>query len=309
MKRSRLVVGGLFGLALSLFVAGCGSEPKSDTSPANPDAQPIRLTIGYADWAEAVAVSELMKVLLETHFKYDVRLQQSDVETIFQQVANGETDAFLDVWLPRTHENYWQQYQDRLVDLGPWYRDGATLGLAVPDYVDIHSIAGLKGQADRFGGKIVGIEAGAGLTRIVEQQAMPAYGLNGYTLSKSSTDDMIAALHEAVNNHEPIVVTVWKPHWIFNAYPVRYLDDPKGAMGKADDIHAIVRQGLEEDAPVAYRLFERFELTERQLSNLERAIEDARSPYGGVQRWLDDHADVVQPWLTAARETINRELY
>ena len=310
MKRSSILYGGLFALAAALLLAGCDpNRERAQHTDAAGAAEPTQITISYVDWAEAVAVSELMKALLETYFDYDVRLQQAEIETAFKQVASGETDAFLDVWLPHTHANYWQQHHDNLVDLGPWYRDGATLGIAVPDYVEARSIGDLKEAVDRFKGEIVGIEAGAGLTRIVEEEAMSAYALDNYTLSKSSTASMIAALDKAVNTHKSIAVTAWKPHWIFNAYPLRYLDDPKNAMGDAETIHAVVRQGLENDAPVAYRLLDAFRLDARELGSLELAIEDARSPYGGVQNWLDDHADLVQPWITAAREKVDRELY
>lgn len=310
MNRSSKRIGGFFLLAGAILMAGCGADSESDAQHENAASSgPVQITIGYVDWAEAVAVSQLVKNLLEQHFDYEVRLEQANIETVFQQVADGETDAFLDVWLPTTHENYWRQYQNDLVDLGPWYEEDATLGLAVPDYVPIRSMADLKGSAEQFDGEIVGIESGAGLTRIVQDKAISAYGLDAYTLVTSGTPEMIAALDEAVSARRPIVVTAWKPHWIFNAYPLRYLDDPENAMGKPDRIHAVVRKGLEEDAPAAYKLMDALSLSEQQLGSLELAIEDARSPYGGVQRWLDAHDDLVRPWVRAAREKVERELY
>ena len=40
---------------------------------------------------------------------------------------------------------------------------------------------------------------------------------------------------------------------IFQRYDLKYLDDPKGSMGKAESINTIARKGLKEDEPEAYR--------------------------------------------------------
>lgn len=113
MNRSSKRIGGFFLLAGAILMAGCGADSESDAQRENAASSgPVQITIGYVDWAEAVAVSQLVKNLLEQHFDYEVRLEQANIETIFQQVASGETDAFLDVWLPTTHENYWREHQN-----------------------------------------------------------------------------------------------------------------------------------------------------------------------------------------------------
>ena len=92
-------------------------------------------------------------------------------------------------WLPNTHEDYWAEYGDQVNDLVTWY-DKAPLTWAVPTYVaeneGITSIADLKGKADTFGGEIVGIESGAGLTRISKDSVIPTYELGDELLSWSS---------------------------------------------------------------------------------------------------------------------------
>lgn len=287
-----------------LLLTACGPEgdvAQATTQRAAADSK-VEITIGYVNWAEDVAVTHLMKALLESHFGYDVTIKPMDAPTAFKAVADGDIDAFLDVWLPKTHANYWEQYKNQVVDLGKWYASSATLGIAVPDYVDAESIADLKGQAERYNGKIVGIEAGAGVMRLTRNKVIPAYGLEDYTLTSQGTAHMIAALDEAIRKHEPIAITAWKPHWMFTAYPLRYLKDPKNTLGDKEYLHVIVRKDFKSYAPVAYRLLDGFKLTESQLGTLELAIDDARSVYGGVRAWLKNHTDVVTPWLAAAGE-------
>ncbi|MBG9885278.1 glycine/betaine ABC transporter substrate-binding protein, partial [Bacillus toyonensis] len=92
--------------------------------------------------------------------------------------------------------------------LGAYYAN-AKLTIAVPEYTDISSIADLAGNADRFGGKIYGIEPGAGLTKQTKESMMPEYGLDGeYELATSSTAAMLTELKKATEKKEDIVVTL-----------------------------------------------------------------------------------------------------
>lgn len=87
------------------------------------------------------------------------------------------------------------------------------------------------------------------------------------------------------------------------------LDDPKHSMGGTETIHAVARPDLADAAPVAVKLIRTLHLSEQQLTSLELAIADARSPYGGVRRWLDAHPHAADAWVNAAREIAGRELY
>jgi glycine betaine/proline transport system substrate-binding protein len=284
-----LVLGLLFvGLA-----GGCGG------GQAGGGAGDEKLTIGYIDWDEDVAVSNVAKIMLEEDLGYDVELTLAEVGPLYSGVASGDIDAFLDVWLPNTHKTYWDEYQNQIVDLGQWYEGTATLGLGVPDYVDAQSIEDLNGDRDEFGGEIIGIEPGAGIMRIVEDEAIPGYGLD-YELVASSTPAMISELEQAMNNQEPIVFTAWKPHWMFTAYDIRYLEDPKGEMGTPEQLSAITREGLDEDAPDAFQFLDNINLTEEQLADLELAIRDAGDPEQGARDWLEENREVAEGWLPSS---------
>jgi glycine betaine/proline transport system substrate-binding protein len=292
LRRALSIIG--LAAVLGALVAGCGGGSASSENK--------ELTIGYIEWDEDVAVSNLTKVLLEEDLGYEnVKLQLADVGLLFSGVAGGDLDAFQDVWLPTTHKTYWEKHQDEVVDLGQWYEGEASLGLAVPEYVEAQSIGDLAEHRDEFGGKIVGIEPGSGIMSVTAENAIPEYDLD-YDVIDSSTPAMLAEVKNAVDAQEPIVFTAWKPHWMFTAYPIRYLEDPKEAMGGSETISAIARQGLEEDNPGAFALLENINLTEDQLGELELAINDAGDPVEGVKTWLGENRDVVEPWIDAARQ-------
>lgn len=286
---------GLVVLA-TLLLAACGGMGRSDG--AGNEAKGT-IEIGYIPWDEDIAVSYLWKALLEEQ-GYQVKLTQVEVAPLFAAVANGSIDLFLDVWMPSTHGQYMERFGDRVEVLGTWY-DQADLGLAVPDYVEARSIADLPRYADRFGKRIVGIEAGAGLMRVTRESAMPGYGLDDWELVQSSTPTMLAELERAIQNREWIVVTLWRPHWAFAKYDIRYLDDPKGLMNPegAEKIQIIARQGFRDDFPEVARWLERFELTLDQLAALEAAIQEhgADQTAKGVAAWLEESRGLVETWL------------
>ena len=124
------------------------------------DRQVVR--IGYVSWAEGIAMTHLIKVLVEDRFGYDVELTLADPAPIFTSLANREIDLFLDAWLPKTHGSHMAEYGDQLIDLGPNF-EGARIGLVVPAYVDLDSIPELGDDAARVDGAITGIDSGAGI--------------------------------------------------------------------------------------------------------------------------------------------------
>src|SRR5699024_9964953 len=229
------------------------------------------VTIGMAaGWDEDIAVSHLWKYVLEEK-GYDVTLKELDVAPVFIGVAKGDLDLFFDTWLPVTHEDYWKKYKDQVVDLGVWY-DEATLNIAVPEYMDVTTIGDLKGVADQVNGTITGIDPGAGLTRVTKTEAMPAYGLDNYELKTSSTPAMLAALKKATDAEEPIVVTLWHPHWAYSAFPIKDLEDPKGAMGDAEEIHTIASEDFAESNDEVVEAVKNFKMDDETLADLEKVV-------------------------------------
>ena len=88
--------------------------------------------------------------------------------------------------------------------------------------------------------------------------ALDDYGLNDWTLIEGSCAGMMAELKKAYDREKPIIITGWAPHWKFSAYNLKFLEDPKGTFGGAEDIHTIVRKGLDQDTPGAYTILDQF---------------------------------------------------
>lgn len=136
------------------------------------------------------------------------------------------------------------------MDLGTWNTD-ATLSIAVNADAPINSLDELAANADLFGNTIVGIEPGAGLTDITANSVIPGYGLEGMTFTTSSTAGMLAELTAATTAGENIAVTLWHPHWAYEAFALKDLADPQGTLGDAEGLHSYSRVGFADDNPIA----------------------------------------------------------
>ena len=234
-------------LSLSLLAAGCGSDDTGEGSDATADKS---ITLGIIpSWTDGLSTAYLWKHVLEDE-GYDVEIEElADAAPLYAGVAKGDVDVYPSAWPEVTHQDYMTQYEDDIEDLGTYY-EGAKLTFAVPEYSDIDSIADLTEHADDLDGKIYGIEPGAGLTRTTKESVMPTYGLeDDFQLVESSTTAMLAQLKKSTDAEQDVVVTLWRPFWANAEFPVKDLEDPEGALGEAEGLHELARNGFSEDHP------------------------------------------------------------
>jgi len=291
MRSLRLGSAALAAVALLAALAGCATG-NSEEGNSGGSASGDQLTIGYINWDEDIAVTHLWQKVLQDK-GYDVQIQQvSDAGPTFVGLDKGDLDLFFDAWLPATHKTYWDKYGKDLTDISTWY-DSAPLTIAVPKYVDIDSMAELKAHASEFDKTIVGIEPGAGLTRVTKTSMMPKYGLGDWTLKTSSTPAMLATLKKDIAEKKPVVVTLWRPHWAYTAFPIKDLQDPKGAMGKPDSIHAVGAGDFADNFPKVADMVKKFHMDDQQLGTLEQAVlvKNKDNPAKGVEEWLKANPD------------------
>jgi glycine betaine/proline transport system substrate-binding protein len=259
------------------------------------------LLLANIGWDENVAVSHLTKVLLEDELDYEgVDINTSeDLDSTYRDVASGELDAFQDVWLPN-QEALLDQVTEDVEHLEPWFLGETKQGMAVPAYMDVRSINQLNGTDAQF---IFGIEPSSVMMQEVGEEVMPAYSLE-QKLVEAPTAGMLAEVERLYATRENFVFLAWSPHWMNQRYDIRYLEDPKDAMGVTNDpaeCSTIVRGGLREADPVAYAFMDALELTEEQINGLEYTINDEEDPLAGARRWASENRDVVRPWIEAAR--------
>jgi glycine betaine/proline transport system substrate-binding protein len=254
---------------LSLAATGCGKSDKRSTGKS--------ADLVYVNWAEGIAYTHLAKVILEDKMGYKVKLTAADVGPAYTSVAQGDKDAFMETWLPVLHKDYIDKYKDQVVDLGHVYQ-GTQSGLVVPAYVTIDKVSELNEARDKFGGQIIGID---------------------YKLVQSSGPAMAAALKEAIDKKQWIVVTGWKPHWKFGRWDLKFLEqDADKMVWKEGNIHIMGRKNLEADKPELAQFLKTMKMTDEQLSDLMVKVNSGGDDVEAVARqWMNDNEAVVSAWI------------
>jgi glycine betaine/proline transport system substrate-binding protein len=290
MKSLKLVL-----IALLIGMISIGSVVAGGQSEGAEQKGSVELA--YVEWARAVAITHVAGEVLD-RIGYDVELNNVANAAMWQSVAAGDSDALLCAWLPATHQMFYGEqgeFTDEVVDLGPNYT-GARLGLVVPAYVEEDSIPDLVENADKYDNEIVGIDPGAGMMQQTESAIEnDTYGLGAFSLLEGSGPTMTAALGDAINNEQPIVVTGWAPHWMFGRWDLKILDDPQNVFGKAETINTIVRQGLEEDQPELYRFLNEFDWfsIEEGLGQVMVAIQEGTTPEEAAAEYVENNQAAI----------------
>jgi glycine betaine/proline transport system substrate-binding protein len=283
MKQFKLYILMLLVYGVTFYGCNTGSTSQDENNT---------LKIVYTDWSESIAITYLSKVLLEDEMEYEVELKLSSVDDVYAALANGEAHVFADAWLPETHRSYLESYPESIDHLGIIYPDART-GLIVPQFSALQSISDIKGSSIT---KINGIEAEAGVM-IQATQAIEKYGLADIELVDATEGDMTKMFSESYLRREEVVITGWEPHWLFERFDVRFLEDPKGVFGDNENIVALGCRNLSSTHPRVYRFFERMQLSENQFNRLIYFVNQYEDPEMGVREWINKNEYVVNQWV------------
>jgi len=281
MMRRLMGLGAGLVLSAAAGLAGAAAKPE--------------ITIGYVDgWSDSVATTHVAAEVIREKLGYPVKLMPVAAGIMWQGVARGKLDAMLSAWLPVTHGAYYAKMKSQVVDLGVNY-PGAKIGLIVPEYVKANSIEDLKAMKDDFGGRIVGIDAGAGVM-LKTDQAIKDYGLD-YKLVASSGSGMIAELTRAENDKKAVAVTGWIPHWMFAKWKLKFLDDPKKVYGEEEHVDSVANPALEKKAPEVWALLKKLQWKDgAEIGQVMLAIQDGAKPEAAAKQWVASHPDRVKEW-------------
>lgn len=287
---------GIFMVFLGLATAFSLTSCDACGEPEDPKEEVKEIQLGYVLWDCANASTHVVAALLEDELGQEVQLTSVDAGPMWTGMARGDFDAMVTAWLPATHETYYEQFGDDVVNLGA-NLEGARIGWVVPDYVDATCITDLHHEeiAEKFGNQVTGIDPGAGIMSSSEN-ALETYELD-YNLLSGSDAAMTAALDRAIEREEWIIVTGWTPHWKFAKYDLKYLNDPEGAFGEQEHIATIVTPALEVENPDAFHLLDNFNWTPQEIGEVMGYIEDGMEPFDAARKWIADNPEKVQAWM------------
>ena len=257
-------------------------------------AQDKKVNLAYVEWSDAVVATNLLSETLKAK-GYDVTMTPLPAAAMWQAVATGEADAMVAAWLPATHAAYYEKLKDQVELIGPNV-EGAKIGWAVPAYVDMTSVEDLKTKGGEVQNQVIGIDPGAGLMQASEK-AIKDYDLSSVKLIDGSDATMTAALKDAIDRKEPIVVTTWTPHWMFGRWDLKYLADPKGSFGGEESVNTVARKDLATEMPEVHKILANFKISlddeqKLMLQNEEKGAD----PAANAKAWIAANPDKAAAW-------------
>lgn len=223
----------------------------------------------------------------------------------------GISIVFIAIILDRISQNLRKPYYEKL--FAKKYLFGLFSLIFMISFGVVAMAGGKAEQAtsnnigDEVNYEITGIDPGAGLMKATEK-AMSDYGLENWTLKEGSSAAMTAELKKVYNRKEPIIITGWTPHWMFSKYKLKYLEDPNGSFGKNESIHTIVRKGLKEENPGAYKVLDQFYWKPNDMEEIMGDIQDGMKPEEAAQKWVENHNDIVSKWTEGTPQGNNEKI-
>ncbi|NLB52942.1 MAG: glycine betaine ABC transporter substrate-binding protein [Syntrophomonadaceae bacterium] len=286
MKNFSKVISFIALLVCSLvLVVGCGG--------GNNAAEEKVIKIGQAPFDYEVPFIEITKQIASEQ-GYEVEVVAGDVGFMFLSLTQGDIDAWPGVWLPSIHKTFQEKYGDQYV-LGSEIFKDAPVGWVAPEYLDVDSIAELKGNEDAVNGKVTGLEAGAGMM-LVSEEIIEGYELD-LELVSGSLASMMAEADYAITHEEPIIFLGWRPHTMMRIYDLKFLDDPKGYWD-LDSEYWGIRKDLAEYAPDMNNFFNNFEMSLDEVESFLYAYqEEGQSVETLAKDWIEKNRSDIDAWL------------
>lgn len=255
-------------------------------------AQDKVIRMGTIIWEDLTPITGITKKVLEDK-GYTVEVTEfSEWGIAYAALTKGDVQV-LASQTDYVAQDYWNKNKNRLEKISP-VSHGLYQAIAVPKYVTIDSIEQLNENADKFGGKIIGIEPGSGLMREAAD-AVDAYGLE-LQLVEGSTAAMTAALKSATDRQEWIAVTLWEPTWMALKFDTKFLADPKGIFAPPQGYYWIGQKGFSEENPEAREIIASVYVPLRDIAAINAAVNDGSTMEQAVADWTGAHADLLTRW-------------
>jgi len=326
MKRAISIVIVVVVMA-TVTITGCAGEEKPS------------ITLAQNDWTSQLIGTEIIDQIITEQLGYATEIVLLTISLTWPAMENGDVDISSEIWFPSRQDEI-QPYLDRgTLELGKVNFTGGGAWL-IPRFVvygdpargiepmapDLKSILDLKDKE----------EGGKGYWKLFENPENPGLGelVGGSPSYKDDTADrclilgydlplwrsnqtealmgdrMIAADREG----EPLMMSIWYPHWIFDAVDVIELTFPNPYDAAAFDfeevkpvksgletdcktIHTIMRAGLKKDAPDVYRLMKNFSLG-TDINNLMLRVDvDGEDVSAVAADWIIKNQDKIDQWL------------
>lgn len=269
-------------------------------TPALAQEECTSVSLSDVGWTDITATTSAAKQVLEA-LGYDVEVQVLAVPVTFEALANGDIDVFLGNWMPSQTAAI-QPFLDAgtIEQLGVNLQ-GTKYNLAVPTYLydaGLKTYEDMAAFQDDLDGTIYGIEPGNEANTYLIGLTEAGGPLEGFEVSESSEQGMLAQVERAVADEEPVVFLGWAPHPMNASFALSYLEGGTDFFGGEGDVYTVTRTGFAAECPNVAKLLDQMDFTlpmENEMMGL--ILNDGLDPDEAVMQWLQAHPETFDPWL------------
>lgn len=312
-------------IAATLVLGSMSVESKAASVPESSD--PIKIVV--TDATGQIFMSYVIGRMLEDS-GYNVEYVAAGYYPQVQGLADGDLHFTPSLWSSNMGEDWMELFQSgKVLDAGETHHAGVEAWYANDKALEVcpgveNDWTLLRDCADKFAtaetfpkGRFLDYPIEWGTTN---QKRIEALDLPFESQPAGSEGAMISEINAADERGEPLLVQFWAPHGVFadhNLTPIplpEYFegchDDPSGGINPnatydCDWSPARVWKGAWPGAkdkwPVAYRAFENFEMTGKDLANVMKAVDTLGGDVDEyVDNWMKENESRWRAWMEAA---------
>ncbi|MDE2791170.1 MAG: ABC transporter substrate-binding protein [Paracoccaceae bacterium] len=278
------------------------------------------------NWSSQIVMSHVVGQMFES-MGNNVEFVSTDSQAVYESVRLGDVTLELEVWegafgvafseaLAKgglhdagdhnavTREDWWYPM---------WTKDHCP---GLPDWEALNDCASLfatpeTGDKGRFlGGPVDWLKHDA--------ERVEALGMNFTVVNAGSAAALWAEIAASEKTKRPVVVFNWTPNFAEAVWPGEFVEFPEYFEGCKDDaslgpnpnatydcgnpatgyLKKAAWDGMEEKWPNAYGVLTRLSFTNAQIAEMAKLVDvDEMEPEDAATVWLEENADVWQPWL------------
>jgi glycine betaine/proline transport system substrate-binding protein len=279
----------------------------------------VTLRAAQFPWSAAKLTNAILAEIVAAHPELGVaRLKTIQVgpATAWAGAQRGDVDLLTEVAMP--NQQKLAAKAAARIELVHQTYGNAQQGWFVPTYAlapgqplaGLRSVTQLNDYAAALGGTLVDSDPSF-ITTQQNAKRLAGYGLHLRQLT-SSEAAQLAELRRAYERHQPILLYLYHPHWVFQEFQMTQLSEPNppspdcfttGTGACAMPAYAAwtaAAKDLRQRAPRFRALLDRFELPIGDIEPMLKSVDvDNEKVQDVARRWVAAHPDLVNGWVRA----------
>jgi glycine betaine/proline transport system substrate-binding protein len=286
------------------LMMACGGLTISGAAIAAPNTECKTVRFADVGWTDITATTALASEVL-AGMGYEPEAKVLSVPVTYRSLKNKDIDVFLGNWMPTMEGDVRPYLESGDVETVITNLEGAKYTLAVPQYVydaGVTSFSDIAKNADKFDGRIYGIEPGNDGNRLIQSMIdQDAFGLGDFRMVESSEAGMLSQVSRATRRNNWVVFLAWEPHPMNANHDLAYLDGGDDFFGPnygGATVHTNVRKNYLSACPNVGKLLNNMKFSLTMENEVMGAIlNDGEEPRDAAHNWLASNPAVLNDWL------------